>query len=343
MSSVLQQITVNTQSSRKILLSILLYVLMLVGCGQENATETTVWDMPTPFVESVFHTQNIQLFAREIKQLTHGTLSIRVHAGASLYKHADIKQVVRSQQVPIGEILSSILSNENPIYQLDTLPFLATNYKQAQALWQASQAEIRSLLEKEGLILLFAVPWPPQGLYTKRKIRKIEDLKGLKVRSYNPILSRLIELAGGIPTTVQSPEIPQAFSTGMIEAMITSPSTGVSSQSWDYITFYYDIQAWIPKNMVFVNKKMFKALPDKTRTALLTAAQHAEERGWKMSQQETVEKTRILAEKGVIVLKPCENLQSGLNKIGEKMATEWQIKAGEPGKRILENFEKLTD
>lgn len=325
-------------NSKSIWIGMLFPILTLVGCNQESATEMILWDMPTPFIESVFHTQNIQLFAEEVSQLTQGKFVIRVHPGASLYKHADIKQAVRGQQVPIGEILSSILSNENPIYQLDTLPFLATDYEQADALWELSRAEIQSSLAEEGLVLLFSVPWPPQGLYTKKKINTVADLKGLKIRSYNPILSRLIELVGGIPTIVQSPEIPQAFSTGMIEAMITSPSTGVSSQSWDYVTFYYDIQAWIPKNLVFVNKAVFETLPSNTQTALLTAAQHAEIRGWQMSQEETIKKTDVLAKNGVVVLKPCQALKVDLNQVGKRMSKEWQKKIGKRGEKILRDF-----
>jgi len=129
----------------------------------------------------------------------------------------------------------------------------------------------------------------------------------------------------------------------MIEAMITSPSTGVSSQAWDYVTFYYDIQAWIPKNIVIINQEMFGALPKKIQTALLTASRHAEERGWEMSKRETMEQTSILAEKGVIVLEPSEHLQAGLRSIGETMYKEWQASTGEQGKKILDDFWESTD
>ena len=277
---------------------VFLSMLLLVGCGesgQVNKNAKIVWDMPTPYADAVFHTENIKHFAKDIKSMTAGAISIKVHSGASLYKHPEIKHAVRTNQVPIGEILMSSLGNENPIFQVDTIPLLANSYDKAEKLWEASRPKIEALLDKQDLKLLFAVPWPPQGLYTKKTISFIEDLEGLKIRAYNPMLTRLAELMRATPTVVQAPEIPQAFSTGIINTMITSPSTGVSSQAWDYVEYYYDFQAWLPKNMVIINKTVFEALPEKTQQVILNVAAEAEKRGWAMSKTETLEKTKILS------------------------------------------------
>ena len=195
-------------------------------------------------------------------------------------------------------------------------------------------------MEQQNLKLLFAVPWPPQGLYTKKEINSLEDLKGIKMRVYNSLLARFVELIGGIPATVQSPEIPQAFSTGIIEAMITSPSTGVSSQSWDYVNYYYEVQAWIPKNAVIVNKTVFDALPKKQQDAILQASAVAEKRGWEMSKEETSEKTRILEDNGMQVLGLSAELEKGLDKIRQDMIREWQARAGVVGEKVLDDFYK---
>lgn len=316
-------------------------IFLLIGCQQSQ--DEVVWDMPTPFVDNVFHTKNIQQFVADIHKMTEGTVTIRVHTGASLYKQPEIKRAVRSGQVPIGEIVMSLLSNEDPIFEVDVLPLLATSYEKAAKLWQSSRPEIEDILDQQGLKLLYVVPWPPQGLFTGKPIQKMEDMHGLKIRSYNATLSRLVELLKGIPTTVQTPEIPQAFSAGIIDSMVTSPSTGVSSQSWDYVKYYYDFQAWIPKNMVFVNKKAFTALPKKHQQAIIAAAEQAEKRGWTMSEQETAEKLKILQNKGVKIMEPTDNLRFGLAKIRQKMAEEWKRKSGAKGQAILANYQRLLD
>jgi len=295
----------------------------------------TKWDMPTPYGDGVHHTKNVRLFAEDVKKATGGELDIVVHSGASLIKHPEIHRAVRTGQVPAGEMFMGLLGNDKPVFKADNIPFLASNFDAAKKLWDASKPAIEDTLAKEGIKLLYAVPWPPQGFYTKKPLNSVADLKGLKMRSYSPTLSRLAILLEATPTTVQTPEIPQAFSTGIIDAMITSPSTGVSSQSWDYITNYTDTQAWIPKNMVIVNSKAFKRLSADQQKAVVNAAATAETRGWEMAKAETDAKTKILAEKGIKVAKPSEEFKKGLQAIGKTMGDEWAKDAGEVGAKII--------
>lgn len=309
---------------------------ILVGCGKDSGKID--WEMPTPYAEGVFHTENIYQFVKDVNQLSGGKITIHVHSGASLFNLPEIKRAVRNGQVAIGETLISSLGNENPIYQIDSLPLLATSYQQAKQLWTVSRSEIEELLLQDNLKLLFAVPWPPQGLYVKKEIKSLADMKGLKIRVYNATLSRLAELMGSSPSTVQTPEIPQAFSTGIIDAMITSPSTGVSSQCWDYVKYYYDIRAWIPKNMVIVNKNAFESLPKELQTAVLEAALAAEERGWKMSAEETEKSTNILAEHGMQIIEPSDFFKKSLSWIKNQMTEEWRTEAGSKGEKILTSF-----
>jgi TRAP-type C4-dicarboxylate transport system substrate-binding protein len=316
-----------------------LTAILIVGSIFVNSSYAeTKWDMPTPYGDGVHHTKNIKQFAEEVKRATGGELNIVVHSGASLFKHPEIYRAVRSGQVPVGEIYMGLLGNDNPVFKADNIPFLAADFSSARKLWAASRFAVEASLKKDGLKLLFAVPWPPQGFYTKKPISSAADLKGLKIRSYSPTLSRLAILLGATPTTVQTPEIPQAFSTGIIDAMVTSPSTGVSSQSWDYISDYTDTQAWIPKNMVIVNAKAFKRLGKSQQKALMDAASIAESRGWKMSEAETSIKTAILAKNGIKVAKPSSKLKADLKSIGKTMGNEWATEAGDIGKKIMDAY-----
>jgi len=298
----------------------------------------TRWDMATPYVDATHHTQNNIQFADDVKAATDGELEIIIHSGASLIKHKEIPKAVRSQQVPIGEVFIGIMGNDDPIYKLDNVPFLATNFEQAKKLYDVSKSAIQAKLDEDGLMLLYSVPWPPQGIYSQQPINTIEDFKGAKLRSYSSTLSRLAILLEASPTTVQTVEIPQAFSTGIVNMMITSPTTGVSSQSWDYVNNYTDVQAWIPKNMVIVNKRAFRRLDKSVQTALLAAAEKAEARGWEIAIQETQEKTAALAENGMTVTEPSEILMTELKKVGANMANEWAEEAGSEGKALLEAY-----
>lgn len=296
------------------------------------------WDMATPYPDATFHTQNIIEFAKDVNDATGGELNITVHSGGSLFKHADIKRSVQRGLVPIGETLISLLANENPIYTVDAIPFLATSYEDSKKLWDVSRAGIEAVLEKDGLKVLYAVPWPSQGLYTANPVNTVEDLKGIKFRAYNSTTSQLADLTGMVATQVEVPEIPTAFATGIVEAMITSPSTGANSKAWDFVSNFYDVQAWLPKNMIIVNAKSFDRLSAETQKAVMDAAAKAEARGLEMSMAEAEAKKKILAENGMNVAAPSAELKAGLAKAGETMVADWLEKTGDEGKAIIDAF-----
>ncbi|MEQ9245767.1 MAG: TRAP transporter substrate-binding protein [Nitratireductor sp.] len=316
------------------------FVLAAAALGfATSASAQTRWDMPVPYGDTNFHTQNIVQFAEDVKSATDGGLEITVHSNGSLFKHPDIKNAVRQGLAQIGEILGSRLSNEDPIYEVDSIPFLATSYDDAKKLYDASKDQLAAKLQEQGLQLLFSVPWPPQGIYTQKEISSVDDLKGLKMRAYNAATERLAQLAGSLPTQVEVPDLPTAFATGRVEAMITSPSTGANSKVWDFLSHYSDAQAWLPRNMVFVNKAAFDALPEDQQAAVLEAAATAETRGWEASVKETMEKTQVLKDNGITVTAPSAELKEGLAAIGAEMSAEWAEKAGDEGKAILEAYQ----
>ncbi|MCI2393737.1 TRAP transporter substrate-binding protein [Aliiroseovarius sediminis] len=313
-------------------------VAALAGLAVQVQAET--WDMPTPYPDATFHTVNINEFAKDVSAATDGNLEIKVHSAGSLFKHPEISKAVRSGQVPIGEFFLSLLANDNAVFGADSMPFLATNYEDAERLWAAQKDVIDGLLDEQGLMALYAVAWPPQGLYTTKEIASVDDLAGLKFRTYNATLEEFANLSGAAPTQVEVPDIPQAFSTGRVEAMITSPSTGVNSKAWDFLSHYTNIQAWLPKNIVVVNKRSFRRLDDATQTAVLDAAAAAEARGWDMSRAETEAQTAVLAENGITVVEPSDELMTGLREIGAQMLESWKTDAGETGEALLNAYQQ---
>jgi TRAP-type C4-dicarboxylate transport system substrate-binding protein len=314
--------------------------LLLAGALVTSAAAQTKWDMPTPYPDGNFHTKNVALFAADVAKATNGSLTIAVHSAGSLIKHAEIKRSVRQGTAPIGEMIESLSANEAPVYGIDSLPFLATGYEASKKLYDAQRPFLEKQLASEGLIFLYSVPWPPQGLYAKREIKTVEELKGLKFRTYNAIIGRIAALAGSIPTQIEVPDLPTAFATGRVDVMITSASTGVDTKSQDYLTHYIDAQAWLPRNIVFVNKEAFDKLSAAEKKAVTDAAKTAETRGWKMSVEEMTIKTAALKAAGIIVLPPTPELKAGLAKIGATITAEWEKSAGADGAAMLAAFRK---
>jgi TRAP-type C4-dicarboxylate transport system substrate-binding protein len=306
------------------------------------ALAQTKWNLPAAYPPDNFHTENLNAFAKDVTDATGGKLQITVHGNASLFKAPEIKRAVQTGQAQAGEVLMSLHENEDPVYGLDVVPFLATSFDQAKKLWDVQKPAIEKKFASQGLMLLFAVPWPPQGIFAKKDINTVEDLKGVKWRSYNPGTARIAELVGAQPVTVQAADLPQALATGVVNTFMTSGATGYDSKVWESLSHFYDTQAWIPKNITFVNKAAFDALDKPTQEAVLKAARTAEERGWKLAQEKTKWYVDQMASKGMKIQPPSAELKAGLRKIGEQLTQDWLKKAGPDGQAIIDSYKKAA-
>ena len=309
-----------------------------LACGVAQAQ--TKWDMPTPYSDGEFHTRNVVLFVEDVAKRTNGALEIKVHSTGSLIKHPDILRAVSTGQVSIAEFLLGQFGNEDPVFAADNLPFVAAGYDSAWKFYQAQKPLLEKKLGERGLTLLYSVPWPGQGIYTKEPLRSVDDLKGTKFRTYSPLTARLAELLGASPTVIQVPEIPQMFATGAVQAMITSSATGTSTKAWEFVKNYYKTSAFHPKNVVVVNTRAFKRLPKAQQDALLKAAEDAEPRGWAMSKQRERDGDETLAKNGMTLHEPDAAMKAAFAKVGRQMAKAWEEKAGAAGQAILKAYEK---
>ena len=302
------------------------------------AQAQTKWDMPTPYAEGEFHTRNIKTFVEDVKTATSGGLDIAVHSAGSLIKHPDILRAVSTGQVNIAEFLLGQFGNEDPVFAADNVPFVAPGYDNALKFYRAQRPVLAKKLSDRGLTLLYSVPWPGQGIYTRDPVKTLADFKGLKMRTYSPLTARLAELMGASPTVVQVPEVPQMFATGAMHAMITSSATGTSTKAWEYVKNYYKTNAWNPKNVVVANTRAFQRLPKAQRDAVLAAAKAAEPRGWDLSRTRERDADELLVKNGVSVSEPSAELKAALGRIGEQMAADWEKIAGAEGQTILKAY-----
>jgi TRAP-type transport system periplasmic protein len=318
----------------------LLVAAAAVSAFTAPALAQTKWDLPTGYAVGSFQTENVQLFANDVDKATAGKLKITLHANGSLYKANEIKRAVQTGQTPAGEFLLSGSANENPLYGVDSIPFLATNYLEARKLYDASKPALEKLLASQGIKLMFSVPWPGQQLYSVKEIKGPEDLKGTKMRAYNPATTRIAQMLKAQPTTIQLAELGQALATGTVENFFTSSASGVENKLFEQTKFFYPVNAWLPRNATVVSQKAFDALDKPTQEALLKAAAAAETRGWAISEQKDSESVKELGAKGMKVALPNAALQKELLAIGEAMTGDWLKTAGADGQLIVDTFRK---
>ena len=314
---------------------------LATGLGAGSALAAEKWDMPLAYAASNYHSENAAQFAEEVTKASGGELEIVAHPGGSLFGGGEIYRAVRTGQAPIGERLISALGNEDPLFEIDALPFLATSFEDSWKLYEASKPALEKTLDEAGLKLLYTVPWPPQGLYNKQPVETAADMEGVKFRAYNAATSRLAELMGAIPTKIEAAELSQAFATGVADSMISSGSTGYDRKIWEHVKYWYDVQAWLPKNMVVVNKAAWEGLSEDLQKVVLDAAAAAEKRGWDKARELSDWYKDQLAANGMVVEGPSTALKADFEKIGAAMTDEWLEKAGADGKAVIDAYKGM--
>lgn len=299
------------------------------------------WDMALAYPASSYQTQMAESFAREVGEKTAGQLAIATHPNGSLFGGGEIFSAVRRGLAPIGERIISALGNEDPLFEVDALPFVASSFDASWKLYQASKPRLEEVLDKKGLKLLYCIPWPPQGLYMKKPISSIDDMKGVRFRTYNPMTNKLAAMMGAAPTQVEVAEVAQAFATGVADSMLSSAATGIDTKLWEYVGYWYDVKAWLPKNMVFVNKKVWDKLPADTQATVLQAAADTEKAGWDKARQLTAQYQQELQTNGMQVVAPSPELEQGFEHIGKELLDDWLKRSGPEGQAVIDAYQKM--
>ncbi|WP_447927221.1 TRAP transporter substrate-binding protein [Vreelandella sp. EE27] len=313
-------------------------LVLVSACTMAFTAQADEWTMATPYGDASFHTQNTRQFAEDVAEATDGELTITLHSGGSLVSHGEIKSSVRRGTIDAGEVFLSVLSNDDPIFEVDTLPGVAGSYDEAFALWQATKPMMTELFAAEGLMPLYAVAWPAQGIYTAEELADPGQFEGLRVRAPNINTQRFIEFLGGSPTETEESDIPTAFSTGRVDAMITSSSTGNAMTAWDYVSHYTDATLWFPKNIVFISQRSFDRLDEPTQEALMEAAARAEERGWQSSREDNQQSLEALEENGITVSQPNEDIAAALQEAGDELFQDWLSRADDDAEQALDEY-----
>ena len=296
------------------------------------------WNMPTPYAELHFHTRNAKAFADEIRQATNGRLDITVHSNGSLFKLSEIKRAVQTGQVPIAEVSLPFYGNEYPFFEMDVVLFLARTYPEARKLWSVSRKYVEGRLGSQGIQVLFVAPFPGMGMISKHAVNKVEDLKGTKFSAWGPVAVRFGEAVGASPTVVQAPELAQAFMVGIVDNTLASASTAVATSGWDYAKYFIELRAAHAKDYFIVNQAAFKALPQDIQEIVLKAAATAEKRGWEWSEKEHEDNKATLRAKGMNVIEPNPEFLASLRQIGDRLAADWEKKAGSDGSAALKEY-----
>jgi len=304
------------------------------------AAHAETWNLPSGYNAKNYHTKNLNWFADQLREATDGEIDIVVHPGASLIKLPEIKRAVQSRQVPIGEILLANSGNEDALFEADMVPFLARGLDEARKLYDVQKSMLDKRFDAQGLVMLYSVPWPGNGIFSKDELPSLSAMSGMKFRAYNAITARVADRFGAQPVTIQVPELAQAFLTGLAQVMITSAPIVVNTNGWDYGNYFYDFNAFHPRSAVIINKAVWEGLPEETRTKISEISEKAEARGWELAEENQTSTVEALAENGINVVEPSDAMMAEYRKVAQGIIDEWEERAGPDGTKLREALGK---
>ncbi|SEF96242.1 TRAP-type C4-dicarboxylate transport system, substrate-binding protein [Bosea lathyri] len=300
----------------------------------------TSWTMASGYPESSFFTQNIREMIKEIEEKSRGKLKIDLRSNDSLIKLDAVKRAVQSGQIQIGEIRLGVYGNEAAMYNLDNIPGVATTFDQATKLTEAQAPFFDAMFKKNGMRAITYVAWPGQGFYTKQPLKSLADLKSQKLRIYSKQTQIMGEKLGMEALILPFAEVPQAFSTGMIQSLWTSAQTGTDVQVWDYVKHFTYTGTMHNKNAILVNERAFRALDDATQKVVVAAGETATKRGWELAKKASQEREDVLKSHGMTVAQSPKDVLDAIEAAGKGMVTDWLGSASAEEKVVYENYRK---
>jgi TRAP-type transport system periplasmic protein len=325
-------------SARVIASAAALGITLLAAYVWTSAAAAATWELLSPFPPDSYEVRNLKEFASDVAQATAGGLRIAVLADPARLDGRQIKQAVAAGRAPAGEFLLSDLRDEDAAFEVDSVPFLATDYFEALRLWDASRPVLEPMLEAQGLHTVFVVASPPRGMFASKKIVKMDDLRGLRILDDGPLTKRLTILADANPTLAPG-SLAEAFAAGEIDAAIASLPAGAAEQVWKVVANYYDLRVTLRKSIVVFNKAAYRSLDPEIQRAVLNAAIAAQNRGWQSSATANNETMELLQAHGMTIAAPDPQLLADMREIGVRMTDEWARRAAPDGQTILRAYQ----
>ena len=302
------------------------------------------WDMPMEYGATTHHAKGDQFFAKLLSEKTGGQIQIVHHFGGALgYKSKDHFDAVGDGAVPIADTYVGPLQGIDPIFLLSSLPFLASTIEEAKILFEVAKPHYDAVFKKGGQKLLWSTPWPPSGIWGKKPIDSLEDLKNLKIRTYDANGTITLKEAGAAAIQLSWADVVPQLATGGIQSVLTSAEGGRGSNFWDHLNHFTEINYAAPLNMAHINLDVFNSLTPAQQKAVEEAGAATGEHNWKAVETLRQRNYKILGEHGVTVVKgvPAAYLHA-LSDAGQKALNQWLAKTGETGKKIIAEYKKRT-
>ena len=316
-----------------------LVLCLLIGAffASPLSAQTLKMNLNAIYPASNFHTQGAEEFGKLVEKYTDGDITITVHSGGSLgFKGDELLKAVKDASVPMSDILMGVVSGSEEIFGLSTYPRIVTSYEEARELFEAALPYYQKACEKWNQKLLYAAPWPPSGLFTQKKVSSLEDIDGLKTRTYDKNGAKFLRKAGGSPQSMPWGEVYSALNTGLIDSVLTSATSGKDGKFWEVLDHFTAINFAYPLNMLTINMDYWNTMSQEQQEAMLRAAEETEKAQWEASRQSNQNSLKTIKDNGIQITDVDQEFAAELDRIAEEIFQEFKSEAGKDTIQALE-------
>jgi TRAP-type C4-dicarboxylate transport system substrate-binding protein len=280
----------------------------LAACERSGGTQ---WDLSQPWGPREFHVLNARRFAAEVLRATGGALTINVHPGAVLgIKGPDTMRAVEEGIVDMAEASSFQQVGTEPILGLESLPYLIESFDELAVLYCFLRPHVEAAYARHGMRVVYIVPWPNQCLFFAKEIRSVEDMRGLKIRSYDKMSTDLALGLKMTPMQIPSPDVVAALAAGTLDAVMTSTTTAAAQKYWDFLKYTLRSNHTWSCCIMAANQRSLAKLAPAHRDALFGLAQDLEPQFWAVSKADDLDKLKVLEANGMITVEPSAELMA---------------------------------
>ncbi|WP_331775994.1 TRAP transporter substrate-binding protein [Sulfurospirillum sp. 1612] len=314
-------------------------ILVATGLTSMMFAANVTMDLNAKYGATNFHTVGAEKFAKLVNKYSDGTVKITVHAGSSLVKGNPLK-AVKDGVVPMTDMFIPFTAGGGKVFGISALPFIAKSYDDAYRLYQLSKPAYEKTAKKWNQKLLYAVSWPPSGLYTKKAINSTADFAGIKARTYDKNSANFVNMAGGNAVALPWGEVYSALNTGLVNAVVTSSASGKDGKFWEVLTHFTKINYAYPLQAVTINLDYWNSMNAAQQKAMLKAAKEIEKSQWEASKNEDKIALKMLADHGMIISDESSKLSSELDVVAKKLLDEYLKDASPSIKKIFKEYQK---
>jgi TRAP-type C4-dicarboxylate transport system substrate-binding protein len=310
--------------------------------GASAAAQPVTLDLVNEYPASAMSSEADAFFAAAVERRANGRVTIHPipDAKSGLRSREQLK-AVSDNRYAMANSVAGTLGDEDPAFLLSSLPFLTATMTDARILYELALPLYEQLFAERKQKLLYAMPWPPSGIWSAAPLDSLAALKALKIRTYDDAGTNVLARIATSATIVSFSDLTPKLESGEINAVLSSGDGGAGRQLWKYLRRFSSINYAVPLSFASISLAAWETLDEDARAALTEAARETAERQWTVLATRLDENFRRMRANGVTIdEKPPVEVMDALRAAADASIADWLARAGPQAKLIYETYRK---